>query len=87
MLCNEDSVYNDVIERCMKEYICEKKELKQVLTELFQKLGRDEKIQIDNYGINFDGKHYMLKDGVITKGKFDLLGYTVSEDSIVKYIA
>ena len=73
VLCNEDSVYNDVIERCMKEYICEKKELKQV--------------EIDNYGINFDGKHYMLKDGVITKGKFDLLGYTVSEDSIVKYIA
>ena len=87
VLCDEDSVYNDVIERCIKEYICEKKELKQVLTELFQKLGKDEKIQIDNYGINFDGKHYMLKDGVITKGKFDLLGYTVSEDSIVKYIA
>ena len=24
VLCNEDSVYNDVIERCMKDYICEK---------------------------------------------------------------
>ena len=45
VLCNEDSVYNDVIERCMKEYICEKKELEQVKADAKDKTKTEEQLK------------------------------------------
>ncbi len=40
---------------------------------------------IDELGINFDGKNYVMSNNKLIKNDYSLLGYTLHADDIMKF--
>lgn len=83
---NEDRIVSEVMQKVLGEYQSKVYEIDFLMKLVAGKLQRDSKMMIDKFGINFDGKNYLLSDGGIVKNDFNLLGYTLNEDDLMKYI-
>lgn len=83
---NEDPVISNVMNQVLNEYIKEEYPIDSLLSNIYQKLERDKKLFISDYGINFDGKNFSKKNNVLEKKEFSLLGYTINQDELMKYI-
>ena len=83
---NEDKVISEVVNKTLQKYIKEKYEIKKIMKHISQKLSRDKNMYILEYGINFDGKNYILSKNNIIKMDFSLLGYTITNEQLVEYI-
>ena len=81
---NENTIYSEIIEKALGEYVAKKNDLKQILTNIIKKLKRDNKLMIDELGINFDGKNYVMSNNKLIKNDYSLLGYTLHADDIMK---
>ena len=86
MVDNEDRIVSEVMQKVLGEYQSKVYEIDFLMKLVAGKLQRDSKMMIDKFGINFDGKNYLLSDGGIVKNDFNLLGYTLNEDDLMKYI-
>ena len=82
---NENTIYSETIEKALGEYVTKKNDLKQILTNIIKKLKRDNKLMIDELGINFDGKNYVMSNNKLIKNDYSLLGYTLQADDIMKF--
>lgn len=82
---NENTIYSEIIEKALGEYVAKKNDLKQILTNIIKKLKRDNKLMIDELGINFDGKNYVMSNNKLIKNDYSLLGYTLHADDIMKF--
>ncbi len=83
---NEDKIISDVIGKLLRKHIREKIEVEDLLGIATEKLCRDKKLHISEYGINFDGKNYLYTEKGVEKNEFSLLGYTVNNDELMRYI-
>lgn len=83
---NEDKIVSEVMERALSAYIKSKIKIEDLIYKIFEKLDRDKKLHISEYGVNFDGKNYLCREKKIEKHEFSLLGYTVSDDELIKYV-
>jgi hypothetical protein len=83
---NEDTVISNVLKNILHDYTKEKYSVDDLMIKIFQKLKRDKKLLIPDYGINFDGKNYSVKNSVLEKKEFSLLGYTINQDELMGYI-
>lgn len=80
---NRDALCTEVVHRAFKEHIVETIELPKVLMTVMKRLQREKKLHIQEYGVDFDGVHYMLSEGKLCSGPFDLLAYHLDEDALV----
>lgn len=83
---NENEIISEVVEKIIGEYESKKYTIDSIIIKVFNKLSRDKKLLIEEYGINFDGKNYLLINGNLNKKEFSLLGYTLQEDNLMKYV-
>lgn len=83
---NEDAIITNVMRRSLGEYVQKAYPIRNLLLTATRKLSRDKKLYIGEYGINFDGNNYILSGDELIKKKFSLLGYTLHEDSILKFL-
>ena len=83
---NEDPVSTDVMMRVLGSYIAGRRKIEDVIETVMKKLVKDKNLLVDDYGVNFDGKNYVYTSGKLVKKDFNLLGYTLKADSIVKYL-
>lgn len=83
---NEDHVISEVFEKVLSGYVRKKYPILPLLLNVSQKLGREKKLMIDEYGINYDTMNYRIINGKLSKFSFSLLGYTLQADELIKYI-
>lgn len=83
---NEDKIVSEVMGNVLGEYVSKKYSIDSLMKDIINKLSRDKKLLISEYGINFDGKNYQVADGKVKKAGFSLLGYTLQEDDLMKYL-
>lgn len=85
-ILNEDKIISDAIVGVLGENIIEQIDIYQLLDNVLRRLERDKELYINQYGINYDGKNYVLDQEQLKKGEFSLLAYTVSEDMLMRNI-
>lgn len=87
---NEDELFSEAVIKGLKEYVIKKYSLTEVLISVMEKLCKDKKLKIKEFGINYDGKSYLLSGQIsnkkVKKSEFSLLAYTICEDDIMKFI-
>lgn len=86
VLENENDVYSRVIQDVLGDLVVQELELGRLLYKIISNLQKDEKLHIEEFGVNFDGKNYIEKKSKLFKRNFSLLGYTVGEDEFMKFI-
>lgn len=88
---NSDPLRNSIIEKALSgeteqaSYIYSKYELKDILLKAIQRLSKDKKLHISEFGINYDGDSYILMDGILKQGEYSLLGYTIEQERLIDY--
>lgn len=83
---NENKLISEVMNKVLQNYIKKKYEIEKIMIHISSKLNLDKKLYISKYGINFDGKNYIINKNNIIKTDFNLLGYTITDEQLVKYI-
>ena len=83
---NEDELISDVMLNAFGEQVKKRIEIEHLMLEILERIGRDEKLRIFEYGINFDDKKYLLKNNNAVKEDFSLLAYTLTDDMLTKFI-
>lgn len=83
---NEDKSITQAVENVLGQCIHKKYALEKLMTDILKQLCMDKKLLISEYGINFDGKNYLIIRDKIMQKEFSLLGYTLCPDKLVEYI-
>lgn len=83
---NEDSSITETVCRAFDNNICKRVDLGSILPKTIKEMEADKVPLIKEYGINVDGKNYLLTDGKLNKRDYSLLGYTLSVDKIMESI-
>lgn len=83
---NEDEILSDVMLRAFGQSVKKRISIEGLIGEVLSNIGRDKKLQISEYGINFDGKKYLVKGKQVVKEEFSLLAYTLSDDMLIKFV-
>lgn len=83
---NEEKIVSDVVTKVLGESVRKTVQIDLLMKDILQKLNRDKELLISEYGVNFDGKNYLLQDGEIKKEEFSLLGHTLSDELLMRYV-
>lgn len=83
---NEDKIISEVMNKALEKHIKKIYDIEKIVENLLYKLNRDKKLYIDKYGINFDGKSYIIQKNKVSKKEFNLLGYTITDEQLIKFV-
>lgn len=83
---NEDEIISNTMLEVFGENVKERIRIKDLMLKVSLAIGREKKLCIFEYGINYDGKKYLVKSGKIVKEEFSLLSYPLTDDMIMKFI-
>ncbi len=83
---NEDDIISDAMLEAFGDNVKQRISVEKLILEILGRLGRDKKLRIPDYGINFDGKKYFIKDKKVVKEEFSLLSYTLKDEMLMKFI-
>ena len=86
LIDNENKIISDAIVNTLSGHIIEKINVECLIKYIILELQRDEKLYISEYGVNYDGRNYILKGNEIIKSDFSLLGYTLDCEEIIRSI-
>lgn len=86
VLENKDLVVTNSVMEVLGEYTEERYRLEDTIMKILEKLSKDTKLHIQDYGINYDGTCYKEQDAKLLTGPFDLLAYTIHGDDIVELL-
>lgn len=83
---NEDEIISNAMIDAFGDSVKKRISVENLMVEVSAGIGRDKKLHISEYGINFDGKKYLIKDKKAVKEEFNLLAYTLSDEMLVKFL-
>lgn len=78
--------FNLTITEALKMQISNRYSLNTILEKVFAKLSENKELLIDEYGINYEGYSYMMKNNTISEEQYNLLAYTIHSDDLIKEI-
>ena len=84
---NEDEIISTAMTKAFGKNVKEEISIAKVILTALEKLDRDSKLRIRDYGVNFDEKKYCLVNGEVKKDEFSLLAYTLSDEMVLRYIS
>ena len=84
ILENSNSKFSAEVIRAFGENVKSVYHLNEVLENVMNKLLRDKKLMINEYGVNYDGYSYKLKNNTVVKEEYDLLSKSIYCDDIVE---
>jgi len=58
-----------------------------IMKTALEQLKKDPSCRIELGGINFDGRNYTISDGCVKESSFNLLGYTIPQDDLMKFLS
>lgn len=83
---NEDDIVSDAMIGVLDKSVKKRIPIMDLMSRALNSLGRDKKLYISEYGINYDGKKYIAGDQGIKKEEFSLLAYTLNDDMLIKFV-
>ena len=83
---NEDTVISNVMLEAFGQNVKKRICVENLVSEISASIGRDKKLRIFEYGINFDGKKYLVKGQQVIKEEFSLLAYTLNDDMLMRLV-
>lgn len=83
---NEDDIISNAILEAFGENVKKRIDIEKLMSEVSSGIGRDKKLRIFEYGINYDGKKYLVKNEEVVKEEFSLLSYTLTDDMLMKFV-
>lgn len=83
---DRDSIATQAVTSELEEYISKTYDLRELMPDIIKRMVEDTDFLLKDYGINYDGLNYCLNDGTLQKTDFNLLGYTLLPDDLMKYI-
>lgn len=86
LIDNEDTIVSKAVTGAFGEFVKRIINIEELITGISSSIGRDKKLHISEYGINYDGKKYVVKNGKMEKEDFNLLAYSIKDDMIMKFI-
>lgn len=86
LIDNEDRIIAESVINAFGDSVKEVVQIEKLIPEIMMKLDRDKSLHISDYGINYDGKKYMLHENCVSKEEFSLLAYTISDDQIIRHL-
>ncbi len=86
VLENENKVYTNAVIKSLQGCVSQRIDSSEIIKMVFNELKKDKKLQIEQYGINYDGVSYKMENQKLIKGEFDLLAYTICADNIGDFL-
>lgn len=83
---NEDSIISASVLGAFGQSISNVVKIEDLINKVSKNLGRDQKLHISEYGINYDEKRYLVRGNELLKEDFCLLSYSLSEDMLMRFI-
>ena len=83
---NSDRVRNVNVEQALEQCIKERIKLDTLLLRLLQDLSEDKSLYIDEFGVNYDGECYVIRNAALERSRYSLLAYTVNQDMLMSYV-
>ena len=83
---NADKIRNLNVEKAIKRHIKEKISLDNMLRRAMDALARDKNLYIADFGINYDGESYTLRENILERRAYNLLAYNVSPEKLIEFI-
>lgn len=91
IIANEDNLITETVRTAF--YNQEKSasinnvyEITNIIGAYIKQFSNDKTLYIDDFGVNFDGINYTIRNNFIEKQSFSLLALTVSSSELVKYV-
>lgn len=83
---NEDQIVSKSVVNALGQSVKNLINIEGLMIKISEGIGRDKKLRIREYGINFDGKRYLFEDEKISKEDFCLLSYSLSDDMLMQFV-
>lgn len=83
---NADHIRNANVEQFLGSRVKEKFSINGILRRVVNSLTSDKDLHISEFGINYDGANYILRDGQLKKNPYSLLAYNVGHEKIMEYV-
>ncbi len=83
---NADRVRNENIKKALSGNLKRTIPLNDVLLRLVNSLRGKKELHIDDFGINYDGDSYILRNGQLQRSAYSLLAYTVKPEEFRAHI-
>ena len=80
---NADRVRNVNVISALTDYLQDEISLEEILQTAIKKLSDNPALHIAEFGVNYDGDSYVLKNGNLEKNSYSLLAYTISQEEFV----
>lgn len=81
---NENEVLNSIVKQELGKQLFSSVTIDSVLQPVIRRLSENSLMKLNEYGVNYDGKNYVLTGGKLQKAPFSLLGYTTKDEEIVQ---
>lgn len=88
---NSDPIRNSMIENALNGeetqggYINSTYDCRDILAKAIRILSKEKKLHVSEFGINYDGDSYVLKDNILKQGEYNLLAYTINQKNLINY--
>lgn len=86
LIGNKDPFITETVSTAFEEYIADRIDLCVIMSEIVKKLSMDEKLLVEEYGVNFGDINYRLVDEALQVTDYSLLGYTLQADDLVRFV-
>ena len=83
---NADPIRNKNIAQVLGNRIKDKFSVDEILTRAVNSLAQNKNLHIDEFGINYDGNSYLLKNGRLKKNSYSLLAYNVGQEKLMEFV-
>ena len=80
-----DEIRNQQVKKNLKN-LGDYTPLLSLLPKIMRTLSDDATLHITDFGINYDGLSYVMREGDLEQNDFQLLAYTVSVDQLMKHV-
>jgi len=83
VLENFDELLNSKFNKAWGDHVRNAYRVHDLMEKAFNALQGNKELRIPEYGINYDGFSFLLKNGKIEKSDFDLLAYTIHATDLI----
>ena len=83
---NEDKIRNHNVEVMLETRLKRRIALNDLILRAISDLSKDPLKHISDFGVNYDGSSYILRDGDLEKRSYSLLALSIDQNLLLQYI-
>lgn len=83
---NSDNLRNEGVAKELGNLLVKKYSLDGLLRQAINELGKNPKLYVSEFGVNYDGECYRLENELLVKGEYNLLALSIEPNELLKFI-